>query len=164
MKANSIYKQLGEYQTSVCITKTICWNDLKWVKIEKFISVKNRIWVTECVVILYYLCFVRRLDVNFTSSAWICCAFMFYHWAIETVMTKLYRMNYKVIKLKFARQLRFQCFDDAHTLKLWRSDFKKKTIVMSQWLWTRDVKSLVLAYLDIAEFSLLEFSSENFTI
>ena len=28
----------------------------------------------------------------------------------------------------------------------------------------RDIKSLILAYFDIAEFSLLEFSSENFTL
>ena len=30
---------------------------------------------------------------------------------------KLHRINYKVIKIKFAKQSRFQCFDDAHTLK-----------------------------------------------
>ena len=126
MKASSIYKQLDEYQTSACIAKTTHWNDLKQVKNEKIISVKNRIWITKCVVILYHLYFAPRLDVSFTSSTWIYCVLMFYHWTIETVMIKLYRMNYKVIKLRFARQSRSQRFDDAHTLELWKSNFKRR--------------------------------------
>ena len=126
MKTNSIYRQLDEYQTSACIAKTTRWNDLKWFKNEKIISVRNRIWITECVVISYYLCFARRLDVSFISSTWVCCAFMLYHWVIGTIMIKLHRMNYKLIKIRFARQSRFQRLDDAHTLKLWRSDFKRE--------------------------------------
>ena len=126
MKASPIYRQLDEYQTSACIAKATRWNDLKRFKNEKIISVRDRIWVTECAVISYHLCFARRLDVNFTSSIWIYCTFMFYHWVTETTMIKLDRMNYKVIKLKFARQSRFQRFDDAHILKLWRSDFKRR--------------------------------------
>ena len=126
MKINFIYKQLNEYQTSACIAKATRWNDLKQFKNEKIILIKDRTWIIKCAVISYHLCFARRLDVSFTSSTWICCALMFYYWVIETAMIKLHRMNYKVIKIKFARQSRFQRLDDAHTLKLWRSDFKKK--------------------------------------
>ena len=126
MKTNSIYKQLDEYQTSACIAKATRWNDLKRFKNEKIISVRDRIWATEYAIISYHLCFARRLDVSFISSTWICCALMLYHWATETVMIKLHRMNYKVIKIRFARQSRFQRFDDVHTLKFWRSDFKRK--------------------------------------
>ena len=126
MKVNSIYKQLDEYQVSACIAKATRWSDLKQIKNGKVILVRDRIWVTECAVISYHLYFARRLDVNFTSSTWICCALMFYYWIIETAMTKLHRMNYKIIKLRFARQSRSQRFDDVHALKLWRLDFKRK--------------------------------------
>ena len=126
MKASSIYKQLGEYQASACIAKATRWNDLKRFKNGKIISVRNRIWVTGCAAISYHLCFVHRLDVSFTNSAWICCALMFYHWATGTVMIKLHRMNYKIIKIRFAKQSRPQRFDDAHILELWKSDFKRE--------------------------------------
>ena len=126
MKASSIYKQLDEYQTSACIAKATRWSDLKRFKNEKIISVRDRIWATECAVISYHLCFARRLDVSFTSSTWVYYVLMLYHWVIETAMIKLHRMNYKFIKIRFAKQSRSQCFDDAHTLKLWRLNFKRK--------------------------------------
>ena len=126
MKTNSIYKQFDEYQTNACITKTTRWNDLKRIKNEKIISIRNRIWITEYAVISYHLYFTRRLDVSFINSIWICCVLMFYHWTIGTVMIKLHRMNYKVIKLRFVRQSRLQRLDDAHTLKFWKSDFKRR--------------------------------------
>ena len=121
-----IYKQLDEYQTSACIAKAIRWNDLKRIKNEKFISVKDRTWVIKCVVISYHLCFARRLDVSFTDSTWIYYVLIFYHWAIETVMIKLHRMNYKVAKLRFARQSWSQSLDDVHTLKFRKLNFKRK--------------------------------------
>ena len=126
MKASPIYRQLDEYQTSACIAKATRWNDLKRFKNGKIISVRDRIWVTECAVISYHLCFARHLDVSFTNSTWICCAFMLYHWAIGTAMIKLHRMNYKIIKIKFVKQSRLQRLDDAHTLKFWKSNFKRK--------------------------------------
>ena len=126
MKAIFIYRQLDEYQASACIAKATRWSDLKRFKNGKIISVRDRIWVTKCAAISYHLCFARRLDVSFTNLAWICCALMLYHWAIETAMIKLHRMNYKIIKIRFVKQSRSQRFDDAHTLKLWRSDFKRE--------------------------------------
>ena len=126
MKTSSIYKQFDEYQTSAYIAKATRWNDLKRFKNEKIILIKNRTWATECAIISYHLCFARRFNVNFTNSTWICCALMLYHWAIRTAMIKLHRMNYKIIKIKFVKQSRLQRLDDAHTLKFWKSNFKRK--------------------------------------
>ena len=127
--------------------KAIRWNNLKRIKKEKNISVRDRIWVTECIIISYHLCFARRLDVIFTSSTWICCAFMLYHWAIETAMIKLYQMNYKVVKLKFTRQSWTQHLNDVYTLKLWKSNFKKKdncNIIMIRNTWCQVISINVL--------------------
>ena len=60
----------------------------------------------------------------------------------------------------------YSCVRYFHFLNKFCLLFNKilQIFVMSQWSWTRDAKSLVLAYLDIAEFSPSGFSSENLTV
>ena len=134
MKINSIHQQFDKYQTNTCFAKAVRWNNLKQIKNQKNILIKNRIWVTKYAIILYHLCFIRHLDINFIILTWVYCVLILYYWTIEIVIIKLYRMNYKVVKLRVVKQLWSQCFSNAHTLKFINQTLKKEINRMSQWL------------------------------
>ena len=68
------------------------------------------------------------------------------------------------ISIKFIKFLVTRSYTLVWIMKFIKYNNVFELNVMSQWSWTRNVKSLILAYLDIAEFSFSEFSSENFTV
>ena len=104
----------------------------------------------------------RRNTTSFASSSIV---------SLRNVITYFVEATNKVSMQKKSRSSWFKMFSAFMNYLTWSfliealSSFRWfENTVMPQWPWTRDVKSLVLTYLGIAEFSPSEFSSENLTI